>query len=211
MKILLISSNIASTPYTVFPLGMSMVAGALERAGHLVQQFDYLHSGTSLGKLQKKITESEPALIGISIRNIDNVNMLNEVRYLQAVEDIIKTIRDQSQAPIVLGGSGFSIMPEAIREKVGADYGISGEGEAAMLKLITDIESGQPPEKGCWPSANDLCGHQLGPARYDPELIKFYLDQGGIATIQTKRGCPHKCAYCTYPIIEGPVYRPRQP
>mgnify|MGYP006309343361 CR=1 FL=1 len=195
MKILLISSNIASTPYSVYPLGMGMVANALQQAGHDVRQFDYLHSGMSTERLREKVVAFAPALIGISIRNIDNVNMLNEVRYIQAVKDIIQTIRANSAAPVVLGGSGFSIMPEIVRETVGADYGISGEGEAAAVKLAAAIEAGTPPEKGCLQAPNTLVGTEIPSAQYDPALIRFYLEKGGIATIQTKRGCPHKCVY----------------
>ena len=29
--------------------------------------------------------------------------------------------------------------------------------------------------------------------------------------MQTKRGCPHRCAYCSYPVLEGKAYRFRDP
>ncbi len=32
---------------------------------------------------------------------------------------------------------------------------------------------------------------------------RFYLERGGILNLQTKRGCPFRCIYCTYPHIEG--------
>jgi radical SAM superfamily enzyme YgiQ (UPF0313 family) len=32
---------------------------------------------------------------------------------------------------------------------------------------------------------------------------RFYLERGGIMNLQTKRGCPFRCIYCTYPHIEG--------
>ena len=38
-----------------------------------------------------------------------------------------------------------------------------------------------------------------------------YYERYGIDSIQTKRGCPLLCDYCTYPIIEGRVGRARQP
>ncbi|MFC1889995.1 hypothetical protein ACFL4G_09575, partial [Thermodesulfobacteriota bacterium] len=82
MKILLISPNIARTPYPVYPLGMSMVAGALVRSGHDVTQFDLLQRDTSFEALSDTVDKVNPELIGLSIRNIDNVNLLNEQRYI---------------------------------------------------------------------------------------------------------------------------------
>ena len=38
-----------------------------------------------------------------------------------------------------------------------------------------------------------------------------YYERYGIESVQTKRGCPLRCDYCTYPIIEGRVGRLRTP
>lgn len=38
-----------------------------------------------------------------------------------------------------------------------------------------------------------------------------YYVRYGIDSIQTKRGCPLRCEYCTYPLIEGRVGRAREP
>jgi len=73
MKILLIASNTASTPYPIYPLGLSMVAAALRNGGHEVCQFDFLQNNKSMGALCNAIGESTPDIIGVSIRNIDNV------------------------------------------------------------------------------------------------------------------------------------------
>ncbi len=139
MRIFLVSSNIASTPYSVYPLGLSMVASSLRNAGHEVKQFDFLASGRSLEDLVKEAGEFNPGVVGVSIRNIDNVNFLNEQRYIEAVQDIIEKLRSVTSAKIILGGSGFSIMPEKILDKIGADYGIVGEGEALILEFINKI------------------------------------------------------------------------
>jgi len=78
MKIMLIASNIASTPYPVYPLGLSTIASALENAGHEVVQYDFLENNMSLEALSEAVKKVSPGVIGISIRNIDNANLVNE-------------------------------------------------------------------------------------------------------------------------------------
>jgi len=209
MKVFLISSNIASTPYSVYPLGLSMIAASLKNAGHEIKQFDFLASGRSIEVLTETIKEFQPEIIGISIRNIDNVNLLNEQRYIDTVKNIVQEIKKASLAKIVLGGSGFSIMPQTILNSVGADYGIIGEGEGLVVDFINQAAKGIYPIDKIIRSAPKLCLNQIPSAYYDPEIMQFYLKSGNVASLQTKRGCTHKCVYCSYPILEGVNIRVR--
>jgi lipid biosynthesis B12-binding/radical SAM protein len=211
MTILLIGANVAGTPYPVYPLGLSMISAALQNAGYEVNHFDFLQSGMSLDALVHEIRRINPEIVGVSVRNIDNVNLLNEQRYIDTVREIVQTVHEQTSAPVVLGGSGFSIMPEVILREVGADYGIVGEGESLMVKFVSDAVNGVYPRERCIRSAPGLRGQEIPSAYYDPDLMSFYLKSGSIASIQTKRGCPHKCVYCSYPFLEGAVIRPRDP
>lgn len=211
MNVLLISGNVASSPYAVYPLGMSMVAGALRNAGHEVQQFDFLESKMSMDAVAEAIRSGSPEIVGISIRNIDNVNLLNEKRYIQVVGRIVDTVRQQTDAPVVLGGSGFSLMPEAILREVRGDYGIVGEGEALMVEFVENAARGIFPVDRCIRSQSMLSAEEIGSPAYDPRLMDYYLKNGNIAAVQTKRGCTHRCAYCSYPVLEGLVVRCRNP
>ena len=209
MKVFLISSNIASTPYSVYPLGLSMIAASLKNARHDIKQFDFLASGRSIEVLTETIKKFQPEIIGISIRNIDNVNLLNEQRYIDTVKNIVQEIRKASSAKIVLGGSGFSIMPEIILNSVDADYGIMGEGEGLVVDFINQAAKGIYPRSKIIRSAPKLCLNQIPSAYYDPEIMQYYLKSGNVASVQTKRGCTHKCVYCSYPILEGVNIRVR--
>lgn len=211
MRVLLVSGNTASTPYSVYPLGLSMVAGSLSSAGHEVRQFDLIHSGLSLDAVADAIRSFLPDVIGISIRNIDNVNLLNEKRYIEVVGDVVRCMREETKAPVVLGGSGFSIMPERILREVGADYGIVGEGEASMLEFVENASRGVFPEERCIRASSTLQGREIPSPKYDVELMEYYLKSGNIAAVQTKRGCTHSCVYCSYPVLEGSVIRCREP
>jgi lipid biosynthesis B12-binding/radical SAM protein len=211
MRVLLVSANVASTPYAVYPLGMSMIAGSLRNAGHEVQLFDFLHADMSLVALAAAVKESAPGVIGISIRNIDNVNLVNEKRYIEVVGNIVERIRQETDVPVVLGGSGFSIMPQAILREVGADYGIVGEGESLMADFVANAARGEYPDERCIRASSPLSGGEIASPDYDSRLMEFYLEKGNIASVQSKRGCSHGCIYCSYPLLEGSDVRYRDP
>ncbi|MBI4848337.1 MAG: lipid biosynthesis B12-binding/radical SAM protein [Nitrospirae bacterium] len=207
----MISSNTTVSPYPIYPLGVSIIAAALKKAGHDVRQFDILQYEDFLNAVGREIEKFTPELIGISIRNVDNVNLMNEQYYIENVKTIVKKIREVSTAKVLLGGAGFSLMPELILNETGADYGIVGEGESLAVKFAADAANGIYPETRVIGSATRLSGAEIFPAHYDEDLIKYYLQSGNIASVQTKRGCTHKCIYCSYPVLEGPGIRQRDP
>ncbi len=211
MRVLLISSNTSETPYPVYPIGCSMVAAALSNAGHEVWQFDFLQQQNSFAAVTQVIKEFDPELIGVSIRNIDNVNILNEQCYLEAVKNIVRQVRELTPAVVILGGPGFSLVPELILDEIGADYGIIGEGELLMVDFTNAAARGiYPHERLIGPDSN-LSGTDIPSGKYDEKLMEYYLAKSSIASVQTKRGCTQSCVYCTYPILEGHKIRPRDP
>jgi len=183
----------------------------LRDAGHEVEQFDFLHAGMSMDALARAVKEGEPGIIGISIRNIDNVNLVNEKRYIDVVGEIVRRIRRETDVPVVLGGSGFSIMPEVILREVGGDYGIVGEGESSMVDFVENAAAGVYPEERCIRASSLLEGKAISSPDYASGLMEFYLERGNIASVQSKRGCGHGCVYCSYPLLEGSAVRCRDP
>ncbi len=210
MKILLISANTATSPYPLYPLGCSMVAAALANAGHEVRQFCLLKEKTSLDVLAREIDAFGPELIGISVRNIDNVNYLSEQRYIATVTSIVSEIRRRSGARVLLGGPGFSLLPDRILEETGADYGVIGEGEALAVAFADQAARGLYPKERLLGPEKRLKGRSIPRALYDRDILDFYLRNGSMASIQTKRGCEHGCVYCTYPTLEGKTIRKRE-
>lgn len=209
MKVMLISANVTLSPYPIYPLGVSMIAAALVRAGHTVQQSDFLFLNSSLDAIGKEVAQFKPGLIGISIRNIDNVNFMNKQYYIQNVKNMVSVIRELTDVKILLGGAGFSLIPDLILAEVGADYGIIGEGEVLAVEFANNAERGIYPREQLIGPAVRLPGKLIKAALYDEQLVDFYLHSGNIASIQTKRGCASKCVYCTYPLLEGTALRRR--
>ena len=211
MKVLLISANVTLSPYPVYPIGMSMIAAALVKAGHEVRQADFLLHNTSLEAVAGEVKQFSPDLVGISVRNIDNVNLMNEQYYIHNVRNIVETVRKVTDAKVLLGGSGFSLIPDRILTETGADYGVVGEGEVSTVEFVNNAERGVYPAERLIGSPAFLKGEQIGSALYDDPLIEFYIKNGNIASVQTKRGCSYKCVYCSYPVLEGTRLRRRDP
>ena len=210
MKVLLISSNTATSPYPVYPLGMATIAAALRRAGHETAMFDWLTAEESQEAWREALRHHKPGLVGISIRNLDNVNLLNEKRYTAVVAGLVQAVREELGVPVVLGGSGYSLLPEIVLRESGADYGIVGEGERLIVDLVEAITQGRLPVAGTiLRDSAPIEGSTLRGAFYDPDILGSYLRAGSITPIQTKRGCNLRCAYCSYPALEGGALRTR--
>lgn len=206
MKILLISNNLSIDPYAVFPLGLGVIARVLRQRKHEVKLIDLLVERDAELALRNAISDFGPQLIGISIRNIDNVNSLDPCFFLDTAAHAAQIIRDETNSPIFLGGAGFSLMPREILAYIKADYGIVGAGESAVLALVQELETGNEIDRLLYTSnfPNTFCG-----ADYDDHIAEYYLRETGILPIQTKRGCPHHCVYCSYPLLEGKQCRQR--
>ena len=209
MKILLLSCNPVVAPYPVYPLGMSVVAAALAKAGHAVRQYDMLANAFSLDKLRAAVADVEPGMVGVSFRNLDSVNACHEALYVDQLTALVAAVRESCSAAIVLGGPGFSVLPERVLEATCADYGIVGEGERLAVELADALARGDRPAQRIFQADSTLDAAGMMSAAYDDEILAFYQTSGGVTPLQTKRGCSYRCAYCTYPLLEGRCIRPR--
>jgi len=213
MKILLISANTLKVPYPVYPIGLDHVAASIH-GRHRVRIED-LNVLEDIGGLADSIREFEPDLIGISLRNIDNTDTTDPVGFIGGYRTVMETVRQVSTAPVVLGGSGFTLFPRRVLAELGADFGIVGEGERLNL-LIDALESGQDPNglPGLiLPDAEEIpfpapwTGERKLRPGYQATHLSWYLKHSAMLNLQTKRGCPFRCIYCTYPLIEGRTLR----
>lgn len=207
-RILLVSSNVSKEPVPVYPLGLAVIAAGLVHEGHQVEQFDYLASGESEHLLTGTITRIAPDYVGVSIRNLDNCDSLCPASYPGIAKRIVEVIRHATGAPVIIGGAGFSILPEEMLAFTGADYGVVGEGEKLLTELIDDLSAGRPAAP-LLRSREFLTGGQMPSPLFSQELVDYYLRHSGMINLQTKRGCPHGCVYCSYPGLEGHHFRYR--
>jgi lipid biosynthesis B12-binding/radical SAM protein len=210
MRILLVSSNVTREPYPVYPLGMAVVASALAEDGHRVEQFDFLASGEDEARLREAIAAFAPDVVGLSIRNLDNCDSLTAVSYPAIAGRLAGIVRECTAAPLVVGGPAFSIMPGLLLELTGADHGVVGEGERVFRALVRDLAEGKPAPR-LLRDDRLLDGDAMASPDFSKPLVDFYVGASGMVNLQTKRGCPHGCVYCSYPALEGSRWRCRDP
>jgi len=217
IKILLISANTYQVPYPVYPLGVSCLASYLNtnKPDWEVRIYDMIADQTE--SLEKLLQDYQPQYTGISLRNIDDVNFYQQQSFLGGYRRIIETVRKYSRSTVVIGGAGFSIFPELLFDLLQPDYAIFGEGEKSFMQLIECLEKSESCSsiEGLIRSASN--GEKSVTKRnsylksltfsLNNHLTDFYWKNSGMLNLQTKRGCPYSCIYCTYPIIEGKQVR----
>ncbi len=220
MRVLLISANTETIHMPVLPLGLACVAAATKKAGHEVVMVDLMTEKETGSVLKEAIEEFRPELVGISVRNVDDQNREHPRFLLDPVKEIVARCRSLSQATIVLGGAGFSLFPESALSFLGADMGIQGEGEMVFPDVIARMEQdvslqGVP---GLYLSGRSLSCERSFAKSLDrlplpnPDLwrIPSLRDEFGMP-VQTRRGCPLNCSYCSTGVIEGLVPRKHSP
>ena len=219
MKILLISANRERMPFPVFPLGLAYIAKALRDEGHQIEVMDLCFSQDVSTDLKSALHRFQPDLIGISLRNLDNLTYPASISYLKEVEEVVGICRQSTSSRLVIGGSGYSLAPKALLQHLDVDFGIVGEGEEVFPQLVRSFERKDPisPSSCLLVKENPfpplIEGAKVFPLQ-SPDRSLFetnrYLEEGGMGNIQTKRGCPFSCIYCTYPLLEGKKVRLRR-
>ena len=103
--------------------------------------------------------------------------------------------------PVVMGGIPVSSLPEDTKEHCASV--VVGEGEPVWPEVLDDFERGrlkpfyvQTPRGGF-----DL---REGPM---PRFDLLDPDQYNRITVQTSRGCPHRCDFCASSILLTPRYK----
>ncbi|MBI5608804.1 MAG: radical SAM protein [Deltaproteobacteria bacterium] len=226
MRIAFVSGNRELLPDAVIPLGLLYVMAATP-AHHEKVLWDLCFEDDPQATLARNLAAFQPDLVALGMRNIQNNDYSDTSTNIQYYQDLVATVRAHSRAPVVLGGGGFSVMPEKLLLRLGADFGIAGEGESAFVALVEALQSGgdtnaignlhtrrtgglqttvhsNPPALG-WQNLDQLAVPDR--SAVDPRHYGTYH----IDSVQTKRGCALHCDYCTYPLIEGRAVRQRSP
>ena len=220
--IALISANNYKIPYPVYPLGISYMASYLSSTlpdGFEVKLYDFNMEDKM--PFTDFICDKDLFLVGLSMRNFDDsTNVYKENIFITNYKEIMSVIRAHTDRPVVIGGTGFSVFPELIFNDLNPDYGVKGEGEETLRKLILALDKQtvlhqtdgsaleieglvyRLPDGSV--QINDRTNYISAPELHvESSWVDYYWKEGGMLNIQTKRGCPYHCIFCSYPLVDG--------
>ncbi len=103
-------------------------------------------------------------------------------------------------ATVVFGGPHASIFPEEVLEY--GDSCVTGDAETAWPQLLDDYAAGTLQERY---KGGRVDPQYFAPARWDLMNLEPYL----MASVQTVRGCPKQCSFCSVWVQDGRVPRVR--
>lgn len=224
-RVLLASTNRERQPMPVVPNGVACVASALDEAGCDVRVLDLCFARDPIAAAREAARAHRPDVIGVSVRNIDNSDLVALRHYTPEAAGMLRALREGApEAAVIAGGAAFGVAPDALFRELGVDYAVAGDGERATVAVVEALAAGRAP--GAIPGivrrdgdgvaftapASTADIDALPPARLHHWLdLRAYERRGGTVPIQTKRGCVFKCIYCTYLNVEGWGYRLREP
>lgn len=219
MKILLInppySGNIntwtpASTNKAIGtqpPLGISYIAATLEENGYPVKILDINALNLSENETRQRIVQEAPDLIGITTMTLISQNAIK----------VARMAKEASGAVVVLGGPHLSIFAKETLSFDFIDYGVYGDGEYPVLKLVRALEKKQSPldiEGLIYKKTGHVTVNKVSivenldelpyPATHLLPLERYSLANAlhPFTSMVTTRGCPSRCGFCVRDAIQ---------
>lgn len=115
---------------------------------------------------------------------------------------------------IILGGPHPTAFPEHVLSTTPADYVVVGEGEETLPDLVECLANGGPPEKVAgivFKSGREIRrtpGRELlSPSQLagipDPDFSDLPNGYYDVIPVETSRGCPHQCVFCSMKFGRG--------
>jgi len=220
MELTLINTNRMTPP--IAPLGLAYVAAAARAAGHGCDVLDLSLAPHPDQAARQHFARHAPDLVGLSFRNVDDCFWPSATSFVSGLVGIVAAVRELTDAPIVLGGVGYSIFAKRLLLETGADFGVGGDGEAAIVQLLAELAGQRRFENVsglAWRGADGaiVANAPAWPDELHVPTARDVLDNaayfrlGGQGGVETKRGCPRCCSYCADPLAKGPRARLRPP
>ena len=141
MHVGLVNTNRIRPP--IAPIGLDYVAEMLNAEGHQVEVLDLCWADDWESAIATFFGGHDVDLVGVTLRNTDDCAMTSRQSFLGEFAAMVRTVRAHTDASIVVGGVGFSTMPEEALNLSQADAGIWGSGEFALAGLVGRMAAGR--------------------------------------------------------------------
>jgi radical SAM superfamily enzyme YgiQ (UPF0313 family) len=189
-------------------LGLLYIAGALRQSlGITPVIVDCLAEGLGLEALEERLRQEQPEVVGLSVLTF---NLLDCLAVAKAVR------RACPRARVCFGGHHVSLYPKETLSFPEVDWVVVGDGEEAFAELVAAVRDGgglsAVPGLG-WKDAEGrpvlneprpvresaLLDDLPLPAHDLLDLERYTMvvsGEGGVAAVQSSRGCPGRCSFC---------------
>lgn len=176
---------------------LSIGTWLIKKSNFQVKMIDCLVEKNYLEMIKKEIKEGEVFLVGLSVMTFCIPNALEITRLIKNIAPQIK---------IIWGGIHIKLYPEQTIAHPLIDFIAYNEGEKPMLNLANCLANKKPYNKvkGIMykkngkiiktPPEDFLDLNELGIPDYT--LLNPVVFNKKIISIQTSRGCPHRCTFC---------------
>jgi hypothetical protein len=230
-KVLLLNASNMDT-YPVYPYAFIQVPAIARRSGINVVCKDLLGIPQPSWErtLRALIEEQDPAMVLVTLRNTDSMVSGDyeqgksrdgqSCAYfpIERTKELIAAIRAVSDLGVVLGGYGFSVMPDALMHYLRPDLGVFA-GPDAFFAHFEDVQGGNFAavanllffQDGQLVSNPRIFHPPFAGAEYTPgaieDMMAFYrsFPSPGFAgaPVEVIRGCNHACVFCSEPLVKG--------
>ena len=173
-------------------LGLAMLAGVLKKAGHevLVADYQLTHSAPPPAEFVK---DFQPDVVGVTL-------------YTATMKEANAVIDEVSKfgLPIMVGGPHATLYHDELAGDSRLDYIVTGEAEDVIVEVVENARQLEKPQL-------------VTTTPPDPRLLPYpefaFYGREGIAIypMQTSRGCPNICSFCTVYLVSTRKWRPRDP
>ena len=102
---------------------------------------------------------------------------------------------------VIFGGIHTTLFPDEVRERGSAHSVVSGDGDLVWPRVLEECESGSPRASY---AGGRIDGEAFSPARWELLPERRYM----WGSVQTVRGCPKHCSFCSVWRTDG--QKPRQ-
>jgi radical SAM superfamily enzyme YgiQ (UPF0313 family) len=215
MRILLVNPfyPIDETPSP--PLGLAFIAGALERAGHVVDMLDFVVFPYSEEILKKAMDDFSPDALAVTSVTMSFDSAIQVVKKAKQINPVLVT---------VMGGPHVTFTAEeTLFQYPELDCIIQGEGDETVVEWAAALK-----DKTKWVDIKGLAFREdSGFVQTDPRppadvnslalparhLIPLgrYKALGMAISMTTSRGCPFQCIFCVGRKMVGAKVRYRNP
>jgi anaerobic magnesium-protoporphyrin IX monomethyl ester cyclase len=188
------------------PLGLVYIAGELRNRGYNVRIYDSMSLGHSLDEVREYLRGEDYDVLGVSSITASIVD----------ATEMLKISREEHPSALTMLGN---VHPTFQYRELFADHGplidfiIRGEGEVTMPELLDALSGEGDPRSVAGIAYVESGGVVVTPSRcFVPDLnalhpawdlldfdkYTFYVLPGSrMATINSSRGCPHDCIFCS--------------